>query len=164
MSVSLLILSLFYCFSFTVYLFSVLHNFHKVVTAEVYKTTVLTHNEEYCPVVICNPLTLSGRLVEQTVLGTVESKNDQRLVSKILFHSLMTSESVREGHGDVGLCKLTVGAMASLILVVRHCIDRVTLSRNGNLDASWQCLTMQTPSLMRRGARVHRAITHNFFH
>ena len=54
--VVLLCISHFYLFSLTVYLFSFLHNFHNVVTAEG-KTTALTHNEEYCPVAIYNPLT-----------------------------------------------------------------------------------------------------------
>ena len=46
-------------FSFTVYLYSVRHTIFNVVTAEGFKTTALTQNEEYCTVAIYNPLTKS---------------------------------------------------------------------------------------------------------
>ena len=50
--VSLLFISHFYLFSFTVYLFSVLHNFHNVVTAEGWKTIAHPQNEECCSLAI----------------------------------------------------------------------------------------------------------------
>ena len=55
---SLLSLPLLPCFSFTVYLFSARHTiFHNVVIRRGLKPAALTHNEEYCPVAIHNPLT-----------------------------------------------------------------------------------------------------------
>ena len=91
-------------------------------------------------------------------LSEVETKNFQRLAGKMLHQC---SGSKRR-HGDIGLCKLIVGAMARLTWVIRQCIDKQMLSWGFNLDRLQQKLAVLVDGDHASGearVRASRAIT-----
>ena len=73
----------------------------------------------------------------------VEPKNFQRLAGKMLYHSLDDPTNQFEMAKVMsGMCKLAVGAMASLMRVIRCCTDRPRLSGRFKLDRPQQKLTV----------------------
>ena len=73
----------------------------------------------------------------------MESKNFQRSVGKMLYDCLDDPASeFAMAMVTSGMCKPTVGAMARLMRVIPHCIDRPTFSWWFKLDRPQQKLAV----------------------